>query len=110
MYNNINFNGNLHWSKALKETSEHAKAIGQYDTYKEIRTKVRSLNEHHIHITHHYHKKDDVTRSQFKFIKHGKPEIFIATDGKIKNPAELTFKYLKDLLNPLSTIYKKIYG
>lgn len=106
----ITFNGTLYWNKSIGETSSYAREIGQTEIYRHVKRIIKKLPERNIRIIHKYCKRDGLSKTQFQFKKYGFDYLFISTDRKIKNPAELTLQLLKDLLNPQSKIYKEIYG
>ena len=106
---NLNYKGSLKWNKTVKETSDYAKKIGQFELYKTIRNKIKELPEANLHITHRYCKTEDLVKTEFRFLNHGYKNLFIKTNTEMKNPAEFTFLLLQDLLDETSWIYKRIY-
>ncbi len=103
------FSGSLYWNKSLKETFQYAKESGQKTTYRQVQRFIKKMPEHNIRIVHKYCKKDNLSKCQIFFEKYNYKDVFLTTDKNLLNPAELTLKTLKGLLNQNSAIYKKIY-
>lgn len=106
---NTPFSGSLYVNKSYMQTAAYAKQTGQSDILKAIKETIKNLPERNLRIVHRYCKKDSLVKTQVFFNKYCYKDVYLCTSTKTNNPSELTFSLLKDLLNPESMIYKKIY-
>jgi len=106
---NTGFSGHINWNKSYKQTSDYAKGIGEYDVFKSILQTVKKLPERNLRIIHRYCKKDSLVKTQIFYNKYNYKDVYVFTSTKTKNPSEVTFQLLKNLLNPESELYRKIY-
>lgn len=104
------FSGTLCSNKALREVRQYAAEHGKSDLFNMIKLKVKDLPEHNIRFIHHYHKNQDLCKTQIKYTRNGFENTLTEIDKSYKNPAELSLTILEDLLNSNSALFQKIYG